>query len=122
MISSEYLWGGLDKETAKVQKELFERKRAKGYALLGNLKEHFDLLDFSEKQDRLQHRVNKIKKAIEFANEQVEEAKEVLASDKPCCDNCAKSYIAGGNMACNLSNIVVDPTHWCMEHERKDTK
>ena len=78
MLTSEYLWGGLDKETAIMQKELFERKKAKGYTLLGNLKEHFNLLNFTQGQKDLEHRIEKIKKGIEFCNEQIDEAEGVL--------------------------------------------
>ncbi len=78
MISSEYLYGGLDCETAKLQKALFERKKAKAYQTLSNLKEHFNLLDFTPRQRELSLRVDKIKKAIVFCNEQIDEAKEVL--------------------------------------------
>jgi len=78
MISSEYLYGGLDVETAKLQKALFERKKAKAHQTLGNLKEHFNLLDFSQAQSDLQLRVDKIKKAVVFCEEQIDEAKEVI--------------------------------------------
>ena len=78
MISSEVLYGGLDLETAKLQKALFERKKAKAYQTISNLKSSFDLLDFSPAQKDLAIRVDKIKKAIVFCNEQIDEAKEVL--------------------------------------------
>ena len=82
MLTSEYLWGGLDLETAKLQKALFERKKAKGYQTLNNLKEHFNLLDFSQEQRALHIRIDKIKKGIEFCNEQIDEASEVLNENK----------------------------------------
>ena len=78
MLSSDLLYGGLDVQTAIIQKDLFERKKEKAYLTLGRLNKDFNLMDFSEKQDRLQWRINKIKKAIQFCTNQIDEAKGVL--------------------------------------------
>ncbi len=78
MQSSIYLYGDLDVETAVLQVELFELKRAKAYKLLSELKPKYNLLDSSQKQKDLEIRVNAIKKAIDFCNDQIDEAKEVL--------------------------------------------
>ncbi len=78
MISSTYLYGGLDKETAGIQKALFLRKKMNARALLVELKPLYNLLDFSQKQLDLTMRVGKIHKAILFCQDQIDEANEVL--------------------------------------------
>ena len=82
MISSVYLYGELDRKTARLQKKLFTLKKAKAYKLLSTIKEDYNLLDFSDRQRQLEQRVVKIVKAIEFCNGQIEEAEEVL-NEKP---------------------------------------
>ena len=78
MISSEYLYDGLDAETAELQLELFTKKRAKAFALIEKLKPDFNVASFTEKQRDLEWRLDKVKKAIEFCNGQITEAQEVL--------------------------------------------
>ncbi len=78
MLASDYLFGDLDVQTAQKQFDLFTRKKEKAYILIKALKPHFNLLDFSQEQKDLQHRVDKIRKAIVFCDEQITEAKEVL--------------------------------------------
>ncbi len=78
MISSEYLYGGLDRDTAILQKALFKRKLSKAQNLIIGLKPSFNLLAFTLQQKELEQRIDKVKKAMEFCNEQIEEAQEVL--------------------------------------------
>ena len=79
MLSSAYLYGNLDIKTAAIQVELFELKKAKAYDTLAELKPHYNLLNFTQEQRDLDARIMKIKKAIEFCNEQIDEAKNVLS-------------------------------------------
>jgi len=79
MLSSEYLYGGLDIETAKLQKALFEQKLKKAQNLINILKPDFDTLDFTQKQKDLEWRIGKIKKAMQFSHEQIDEANQILS-------------------------------------------
>ncbi len=82
MISSEYLYGESDRETALLQRDLFKHKKAKAYQLIEKLKPDFNLLNFSPEQKKLELRITKIRKAIEFCNEQIDEAEAVLKNDR----------------------------------------
>ncbi len=79
MLSSEYLYGGLDIKTAKLQKALFEQKLKKAQNLINILKPDFDTLDFTQKQKDLEWRIGKIKKAMQFSHEQIDEANQILS-------------------------------------------
>ena len=78
MLSSELLYDGLDRETAELQLILFTKKKAKAFALIEKLKPSFNLMAFTQGQRDLEWRIDKIKKAILFCEEQCEEAQEVL--------------------------------------------
>ncbi len=78
MISSDYLYNGLDYDTATLQLALFQNKKKRALAVITALKPQFDLLDFSDKQKALQLRVDKIRKAIGFCDDMINEAKEAL--------------------------------------------
>ncbi len=78
MLSSEYLYGESDRETALLQRDLFKHKKAKAYQLIEKLKPDFNLLNFSPEQKELELRITKIRKAIDFANNMIEEAEAVL--------------------------------------------
>ena len=78
MLSSVYLYGELDRKTAHVQKVLFTLKKAKAYNLLSKLKPHFNLLNRSQEQKDLEIRITAINKAIDFSNNMIEEAQQVL--------------------------------------------
>jgi cell fate (sporulation/competence/biofilm development) regulator YlbF (YheA/YmcA/DUF963 family) len=82
MISSTYLYGSIDKQMAGLQKELFTIKKAKALQLIRDLQPHFNLLDFSQRQKDLEWRIDRIKKAIVFCDEQIEEANEVLYGEE----------------------------------------
>ena len=78
MKTSERLYGKLDSITAKIQFDLFIRKKAKAYALIKTLRPKFDVGSFTQEQRDLEFRLEDIKKAIEFCNGQIAEAKEIL--------------------------------------------
>ena len=79
MIPSEYLYDGLDLETAQLQYNLFTKKKNKAQALIRKLKPSFNLLDHSKSQKDLEHRMDKINKAIIFCENQRSEALQVLS-------------------------------------------
>ena len=54
------------------------RKKDKAFLLLEKLKPDFNLMDFTKRQRELEYRIDDIKKAIEFAVGQIEEARQVL--------------------------------------------
>jgi len=61
---------------------LFIKKKAKAFALIDKLKPSFNLMAFTDEQRALEQRIDKVKKAIDFCDKQIEEAKEVL-NDTP---------------------------------------
>jgi hypothetical protein len=77
MLSSEYLYGGLDKETATLQLALFTKKRKKALDVIRNM-DKFDVGVFTEEQRELEMQLKKVEKSIVFCTEQIKEAEEVL--------------------------------------------
>jgi hypothetical protein len=61
-----------------LQLALFTKKKAKAFALIEKLKPSFNLMAFTQEQRDLEWRIDKIKKALLFCEEQCEEAKGVL--------------------------------------------
>ena len=78
MKTSERLYDGLDRTTAQLQFALFKNKKAKAHALIDKLKPNFDVGSFTPEQRELEYRLEDIKKAIVFCENQMAEAKEVL--------------------------------------------
>jgi len=78
MKTSERLYGSLDEVTAKIQLELFTRKKRKAFALMKELRPSFNVSNFTLEQRELEFRMDDIKKAVEFCDGQITEALEVL--------------------------------------------
>jgi hypothetical protein len=72
----------MDKQMAALQKELFTIKKVKALKLIKELQPQFNMLDFSKRQKDLEWRIDRIKKAIEFCEGQIEEADEVLYGEE----------------------------------------
>ena len=78
MKTSDRLYGGLDRTTAQLQLALFKNKKAKAVTLMAQLRVNFDVGSFTPEQRELEFRIEDIKKAVIFCENQCLEALESL--------------------------------------------